>query len=259
MYQDFVLVDVTTNLFDKTIDIYFNFDIEPNTITQRSLRLIEEESGSVIPIKYAIDGSVVSITLQTDPVPNVDYMLIINREVGSVTEQPLKTEYLRYIRFTSTIKNKVTILSPSNLETVDDLYIVWKEDAENPNPLVSRYRVQVARDNIFHAIDIDTIVTDKTDARFMIPEVDPYQYYIRIRVETESEIGSWSDIVSFVYREKRTDTVVEDSKPVIDIPLTLTIKPENGDTPDSFILTFDEPIDATYLTQSMIHVTRKDW
>lgn len=267
MHQDFIVVDIATDLFNKKIDIYFNFELDASTVTDRSLKIVDNTSGSVIPITYEVDGSCISVTLKEDPVPETEYMLICNKEICNVTKQKLKTEYVRYIRFTSTIKNKIKIVSPNNLETIDKLYVVWQEIKDEPNPFISRYRIQIAKDNNFSNIVIDTIINDKNDVYLTPEDPDKYQYYLRIRVESDNEFGAWSDIVSFVYDKdlnKKSDddnstSSKEDIKPVVDIPLTLVDKPENGDTPESFIFTFDDPIDASSLNINMIHVTRKDW
>ena len=267
MHQDFIVVDITTDLFNKKIDIYFNFELDESSITDRSLKIIENKSGSVIPTTHEVDGSCVSVTLKEDPVPEAEYMLICNKEIRNITKQNLKTEYIRYIYFTSTIKNNVGIITPSNLETVDKIYVVWQETKNEPNPFINRYRVQLSTDNNFNNVVIDTIVTDKNDIYLTPENPDKCQYYLRIRAELNKEFGAWSDTVSFVYddniKKKSDDNNSSDAnndiKPVVDIPLTLVEKPENGDTPESFVFTFDDPIDVSSLDLDMIHVTRKDW
>ena len=108
MHQDFVVVDVVTDFFKKQLDIFFNFELDPATVTDRSIKVVENHSGSVVPISYQTDGNCISISLKEDPVPNVEYMLVCNKEICNITHQHLRTEYVRYIQFTSTIKNVVT-------------------------------------------------------------------------------------------------------------------------------------------------------
>lgn len=268
MHQDFVIIDIATDLFNKKIDIYFNFELNESSVTPRSLKLIENKTGSVVPIMYEVDGACVSVTLKEDPIPGTEYMLICNKEIKNVTNNNLKTEYVRYIQFTSTIKNTVEIISPSDLETIDKLYVVWQEKKDDADSFINRYRIQVGTDNIFDNIVIDTVVTDKNDIYLTLESIEKCQYYIRIRVELDKEFGEWSDIVSFVYDK----TIAKDSddddnngnsgadiKPVLDVPITLVDKPSNGETPESFVFTFDDPIDISSLNLNMIHVTRKDW
>ena len=266
MHQDFVVVDVVTDFFKKHLDIFFNFELDPTTVTDRSIKIVENHSGSVIPISYQTDGNCISVSLKEDPVPDIEYMLVCNKEICNITHQHLRTEYVRYIQFTSTIKNEVEIITPSNLETVDKLYIVWNEKKYNADDYISRYHIQVASDNTFQHIKAETIVIDKTDMYLAISDEIKRQYYLRIRVETEKDFGPWSDIVSFVYQKdiqnkKDTDkdaTSDTDIRPVVEIPLTLVEQPENGVTPESFVFTFDEPI-APDISLSDIHITRKDW
>ena len=267
MHQNFVVIDVATDLFNKRLDIYFNFDINESSVTTRSLKLVENKTGSVVPITYTVDGTCISVILKEDPVPETEYMLICNKEIKNVANKNLKTEYVRYIQFTSTIKNTVEIISPSNLETIDKVYVIWQELAEKPNPFINRYRIQIGTNNNFDNIVLDTVVTDKNDIYLTLDNPDKYQYYLRIRVEKDKEFGQWSDTISFVYdktinnkdTDKNNTNSSDDIKPVLNVPLSLVDKPSNGETPESFIFTFDDQIDASAINLNMIHVTRKDW
>lgn len=257
MHQDFVVVDVVTDLFHKKLDVYFNFDVDAATVTSRSLQLVESKGGAVVPVTYAVDGQRVSLTLRDDPVPDAEYILLVNKEIRTVTRQPLLTEYMRHIFFRSAIKNTVQILSPSDMESVSDIHIIWQEQKYLEAPFLDSYRIQIARDNTFQDIVIDTTAVQKTEMQFMAQP--PNQYFLRIRVESDTEFGPWSKTISFVLQEKDTPKSLDDVSPVIRTPLTVLTQPENGSTPASFILTFDSPIDADALTADMITVTREDW
>lgn len=261
MYQQFNIIHFETDLIKKTVTLICNFDIDRDTVSRRSVKLVDDENDSIVLTRVTVKKDTILLDVVDDLIPNHDYLLICSRDIKSVTGEHLYSSIIRNIRFVSTITDTVEILCPSRNEKVDAVYLEYESKGE-------RFRVQIARENIFSNKVIDSIVDGVKQIDFDVP--DGGQYYARVRVESDKSFGPWSEIVPFLYRvpaENEEDdpdpdpgsTPVDPDKPTILSSLELISLPEDGETPLEFVFIFDDPIDETKLTADMISVYRRDF
>lgn len=259
MFKNFSVTEIFTDLYKKEIAVHFSFDLLSTTIHSKSIKLVNNTDGSVIPLKYSINKSCILLTLVEDPVPDAEYILFINKEVQSITGTFLQTQYIRHIVFKSKFKQTVDIVKPANLEEVTIPKIVWKENyVEEP---VLRYRLQISDTNEFFNLLVNTLITDQQEI-IISNLIEPNQYFVRVRVEREKEYGVWSDIISFVLNtrpQKEEYQKKVDARPVFFKPLKITTTPTIDTDNNSFIIEFDSMIDPTKITENSISIYRKDW
>ena len=276
MYQHFNIIDFTTDLIGQTLTLSFNYDVDPDTITKRNIKLVDDVTDSIVPVTMTTDRDTVVLTLLDTPVPNQDYLLICSKNIQSVTGETIYNSLIKNIQFKSSIRNTIDLIQPSELQKVSDMTIIWKEILiAADSPAYNRYRIQIAKENAFYNITHDTVVEGKNQITLKDP-VEPGQYYIRMRVESETEYGPWCGPISFLFQEKTDEekdvttgdtgggqeipnSAVLDTDPVIFSNLELISRPDNGETPENFTFVFDSPINEEKLTKDMIVVTRKDF
>lgn len=280
MYQNFNITQVETDSVKREVIVHFNLDIDVDTITKRTLKLIDNETDAILPYKLKVRRDTAILSLIEDPVPNREHLLLCDKSIKSITGLPLYSSKINYIVFSSDIVDTVTVTFPTEQEVITACKIVWKpNDPTYPDTEpVNRYRVQIARDNVFYNTVVNSIVEDKTEIEFAAPDLDG-QYYIRIRIESTTDYGPWSNIVSFIYQsdkfgnsssddDENTDTSEDeetttatgtDITPIFYSTLKLITSPDNGETPISFVFQFDADIDEDALTSDMISLVRKDY
>lgn len=274
MYQNFNIIKVETDSIQRQVIIHFNLDIDPDTVTKRTLKLIDNETDAILPYKLKVRRDTVTLSLLDDPVPNREHLLLCDKSIKSITNQSLYSSKINYIVFASDIVDSVSIVSPAEQAVITACKISWKE---NP-PLydentIHRYHIQIAKENLFYNVLQDSIVENQTEIEFPAFEQDG-QYYVRIRIESETEYGPWSDIISFVYQSNPFGNTPEEGEsesdedkpatgtdltPIFYSKLNTILQPENGETPISFVFQFDADIDEAALTSDMISIVRKDF
>ena len=110
---------------------------------------------------------------------------------------------------------------------------------------------------------------------FTTHELEPGQYFIRIRAQQDDEYGYWSPLKTFIIDDNKSEDVDssesnpnddentnnDDDGPVIieddnTNELVIVSTSENGITPLSFEITFNEDID---ISEAKIEVIRSDF
>lgn len=242
MYREFGIIGIYTNLVDRTIQIEFTLDLDPDSASLDSLVLCDKETARIIPANIAVSKKTITMHLQEWPEAEKEYLLRIQSGIRSIVDDELPDSLQRVIVFKSEVLSTVNIISPSHHEVLHELQIKWEEiGAEGKeDSLVSSYYLEIAKENAFYNIVRATEITDKQEIQ--LTDIEVGQYYLRIRAQKNGEYGRWSEIITFLIQEANEDEEVNE-EPIFEDELELVSQPINGETPSSFIFVFDEEID----------------
>lgn len=249
MYQRFDLINVSTNLLEKKVTLVFSLDVDEASAINNTIVLCEKLMGTIASYSISVEGKTVILLLKDWPVPNTEYYISISNSLLSITEDSLDSSFRRTVVFPSEITSLIEITSPSNYEEISSVLLKWKEVLGESNVLVNNYCLEISTENVFYNLVIKTDVLNKQEIN--LENIADGQYFARIRAQNSSQYGKWSDVITFVVKavkvvpvnvEYEQDLIVESS-------------PENGVTPSSFIIEFDEDIDPAY--EITVVVTRR--
>ena len=265
MYQKFTVDTVTIHESKNTIEVKFTHELDPDSISATSLYITNHNDNNIIPIKYTIDDDIVLLNYGNNIKHNVQYDIVATKEIKSAMDEELDIEFIKSFTITNTADSTVNILSAANHEQLETMTIKFEEVFGASKKNVNRYRHQIG-DHDFLAPFIDTIIDNKTE--ITIGSVKPAkQYYARIRAEkSNTDFGIWSNKVTFTLsnglNEKDNDNTTadnknNDNKPIIENDFIIAGYPENGTTPESFLIEFDDEIDPASIDMSNILLTRK--
>jgi hypothetical protein len=255
MYQSFDLLGINTSLKDKKVYIECTLNADETTVTSDTITLAARDSNRILNYDLSVNGSIIELDLKEWPVPNIEYILVVQTGIKSITGEPLTAALKRMITFPSEITSTIVITSPSHHEEIHALKLAWTEKLteENMEP-VNSYYIEVAQENAFYNIIKATNVYEKNQVNLVnIPEG---QYYVRIRAQKNDKYGCWSETITFLYKEVPNAPVPNkpEEDPIYGEKLVVVTAPANGETPNSFLIEFDEILDTEGLE---IIVTRR--
>lgn len=192
MYQDF-----TVNSFNvieelKTIELNFSFDVDPDSITGNTIKLISRESRNEESYTYKVEQKKVIIVLDEWPNKNTDYILKVQK-LKNVVGDTLLTGINRTIQFKSSITSTVEIISPIDFEEVSSLFIKLKE--QSVDDLINSFYVECSTDTGFYNIIASTNIIDNNSGTLKVENNG--NLYLRARVQKDSQYGNWSNTISF--------------------------------------------------------------
>lgn len=272
-YIKFSVISVETDLKEQSIFIHLNKQVDTDTVTidniTVALRNYSLATMSYFDLSVLDDLKTITVKFRNTPIVNADYVLLIQDTLKDLEGNNLDQSLFRNVRFISTVTSTVELVSPVNFEVISNQRFVWKEVGED---LTNTYRIQISTDTSFYDLQVDLTVTDQTEL-LLGKQLKPAQYYYRIRAESGTDFGVWSETRTFLLSPTAvvtTDTVdqtidsnttVADEIEIEDLVeeqlnvLTAVEVPESGATPTSFNFMFDEDIDTDTLVVSLI---RKD-
>lgn len=280
MQQQFVIQTVETSLIDKKIIVTTNNNIDPNSLDDIFIQIMERETRSEVMFTKEIKGQVLEVTLNEWPIPNTAYIFYL-KSLTNVLGEPVRSGVRRKIQFDSAITKKVEIISPSMHETVKSLDIKFDlvdvTDIEDKNECYAY--LEIATDNEFYNVVKSTKVKEKNS--ITITNLKEGQYYLRARAESdekEFQYGIWSETISFIYgkpvcvdadKEEDTEadyipdfedmTVAPEIDDVADFEVSDILCPE-GTTPDGVLrLLLTKNIDEDKFNRFQIYITRKEF
>ncbi len=272
MYKVFNLSSVNLNAIEKRIDLKFNFDIDPNSISADTLSLVSLDGIHSI-FTYKVVDDVITMTLKEWPEPNSVYQILLNKELKSISGQNLKNAIRYRLTFSNEVTSEVTIVEPYNFQKLDNLVFKFK-DSEN----IGQYYIEIAKENRFYNLVYDAII-NTNEIELFDQNIAPGQYYIRARVKTNKEFGKWCSPVTFIYKEicdceeQKPDgpsanasmpsawsdlfgnglvydtvpkNILDSIQPEVEEDLEVLTYPEQGVTPESFIFEFDKNLDVNF-------------
>ncbi|MCY7866102.1 fibronectin type III domain-containing protein [Bacillus atrophaeus] len=261
MYQEFNVLSISTSLLEKKVSIEFSLDVNEDTVGLDTLVLAERASSKIVDTKVSVDRNVVELELVDWPIPNTEYLLKVQKGVSSIVDDELPDSLQRNLVFKSEITSVVEVLSPADHEEINELLITWKETQDRSSEnLVSSYYLEIALENAFYNVVKKTEVHGKEDIK--LSGLQDGQYFLRVRAQKDGQYGPWSDTVTFIVsgENKKPGSVYEDEEefegPIYEEELTIVASPVNGESPGSFLIEFDEELDADMI-QEIVVVRRK--
>lgn len=262
MYQKFDVTNITACMQSKEVSIEMTMDVDASTVNTDTVFFANADDNRLLPYDLVVDKKTIRIQLKDWPSPNKEHLLMIRKEIMSVSELELGATYKRTIVFPSVITSTVVITSPSDHERIESLGITWSLQANISSAPVSSYYLEIADNAAFYNIVRSTTIYDRTS--IILTDIPEGQYFVRVRAQNKTEYGLWSNAVSFLYQTAATNDYnapQQDSsgEPVI-IDDTLAVSPErteDNSTPASFVYTFSKPIDISKI--SGLTVTRRDF
>lgn len=258
---EFGIIGVEPSFKEQSVFIYFNLDLDPDTIDHKNIYLVyldkKLNANKAVNYNLITHGDFIQLKLDDWAVPNDEYTLLIQPGISSITGVNLDSALIRNFSFKTDVTSKIKILSPSNYQKISNNFTCkWKEIGDT---LENNFYLEIDKNNLFNLNPIKTTISSKKKFSTKIKENG--QYYLRIRSIKGDEYGYWSDIVTFLIDNKSnndSDDNDEDSSDddmlIIDNEeIKILSFPDNGITPSkSFDFVFDEDIDTTDMNIKII-------
>ena len=253
MLIKFSIIGIETSLLEKKIVVDFNKDIDPITVNKNTIELINRNLRQIVEAEYEVVDKQIIITLIDEPIINEEYMLNIKASIASIAGDLLAAAISQRIVFKSIIQNTVIITAPIDHELVEDVYLKWEETKENNSlPDVNQYLIEISDDNTFFNIKIRSVIKDRHEIK-LSDNLSNGQYYARIRIQTDSDYGRWSEPVTFILKKKdpEEDIIFEEDFEILN-------QSENGIEMNYFLFEFDADIDVDLFDKDNITIIRRD-
>ena len=266
---EFSITLIEANLKDQSIYIYFTLELDEDSVNPDNIFLAVRNNNTgkndIVPYDININGNILRLKLNSWAVPNTKYTLLIQSGIKSITDDNLDTAIVRNFMFKSEVTSTIDIISPSDFEEVSNNSFIcnWQEIGENKT---NKYFLEVSTDNAFFNPLIQTVIRDKCS--FTTSQLKAGQYYIRIRAENNDSYGYWSPTKTFIINNENNvdnpevnppdESDKDDDSPIIekDESLKIISTNENGITPISFDIVFNEDID---MSEAKITIIRSDF
>ena len=232
MQTKFDIVTVVASLAERIITLKLSREVDEQSISSDVIALSEKASRRVVPCTYEVAGSVVTMRLLEWPVPNSEYVLLVQKDVKSVLGETLPASLQRNITFNSALTSEITILSPVMFEQLAVATLIWRETGDG---VCNKFYVEIATDASFSNICRNSAVEDQTE--LVLGGLADGQYYCRVRAQQEAEYGRWSQIVSFLIKATAGDSTHPD--PVFIKALKLAASTADNTTPAAYVFTFN--------------------
>lgn len=264
--QKFSIVSIDASLQKGAIIVNCSLVVDEDSVTPDSIFVLNHKNRSLLNVETVVDGHDIYIKSK-DYEPNTTYAVYIQASVSDIVGTHLEDALMRNLTFNSDVTSTVAFTTPSNFELTSLFHFVWKETPAKPtDQLVNSYELQVSRENAFYNItNGNTISINGKNEYTMEPPADEGQYYARIRAVKGTEVGIWSDIVTFTYKKSATAPNT-DTGSGTQSPITIEDRVETGELtvnydvlcetiPDDFPFSFSEAISSDGIE---ISVTRSD-
>ena len=268
MVQEFIISTIETDLANKKVIITANNMIDPNSVDDISLEIIERNTREQAIFTKEIKGNKLEVTFLEYPQPNTSYVVYLKSLTNILGEQT-KNGIRRKIEFKSAITKEIEIISPSMHEVVHTLNVKYSINNTKEDDTTTPYvYIEVANDNRFYSIATSTKVLDLDKNNVCMSLNKSGQYFLRARLELndkEFQYSIWSEVISFTlgHQEVECETEslpndylphYEDMCPVIDIGPEYEIESDivQGTTPNSILLTSNKPLNEDMFNQSQI-------
>ena len=244
--DNFNINAIRTELAAKRIVIEATLDIDPDSIGYETIKITEKESKRIIDYTAEVKFDTLILHLEEWPQPGIEYLIKI-QGITSVMGDEMPASLQRKIYFESEVHSLAEIVRPANFEKINSLEVELREivlkDEASP---VGVYHIEIARENGFYNVVRSTVSETNT---LGIMDLDPGQYFIRARVQSGESYSLWSSVKTFVVEPvlEQPEGSFSDSSadPVIDLPLRIIEKPEDGTTPNSFVFRFNANLDPS--------------
>ncbi len=218
LYNQFSIIDITTDLKEKKITIVTNFKIDASTVNLNTVSLYNYGAGNqLMNYSLAVEGKEIHVILNDYPAHGTKLYLRVT-DIYDALNRKLNYAYNDYVAFEESVITDVEVLSPGFRETFTQNFIDIKLRIKDPLKQ-GKYRVQISADNAFFKL-ISTIITSASDNELTTESDDVSkisstniedgilhlkttidyngQLYIRARAElSDQDVGQWSELGSF--------------------------------------------------------------
>ena len=171
MYQEFTVTSVDINKATKHISVGFSNDVDPDSITPKTLYISTGDNGDVVKIKWSVDGYVLTIDVLDEIIPNIEYYLIITTDVINAMGDNLKSRLKQKFVYESTVRNRCKILSPVQNEEFDKNEVEFKLDEilnNDDSDFINSFYIQIAKDWLFENIITDPKLVNRDSVKLNI-------------------------------------------------------------------------------------------
>lgn len=255
MYQKFNATTIDIDRIRKSVHIDFSYDVDEDTINSKTVYVYKNKNGDIVSTQCIVEGTSVNLSFTNDMEPNTEYVIVVTKEVASITGENVYTAVKKTFTVDSSVTSRVAINSPSNYEELaDKVALSWNEIAGDDNKTCETFLVQIASDNLFFNVLLESEVNNKTSVTFGTVK-DAEQYFVRVRAQkSQEDFGAWSDIITFTLI--KTATNKNDDEAIFQKAMEVLTIPEQGQTPESFIIEFDAEIDVSSVEDSIILIRK---
>lgn len=272
MVNEFIISTVETDLPNKKIIVTTNNKIDPNSIDDIHIEIMEKNTRTQAMFTKEIKENTLEVILTEFPSPNSSYIFYL-KSLTNILGESTRSGVRRKLEFKSTITREVEILSPSMHEVLNELKVKFainklsdKEDETDAYVLI-----EVANDNRFYNLATSTKVTDLSKDNINVSLKNNGQYFLRARLESKDkkdfQYSKWSEAITFILgkeicEEKEEDFTndyipnYDDMTPIIDLEpdYEMTTNIVQGTTPSSILLSSNKPLNEDKFNQSQIMI-----
>ena len=211
---EFSLSAVKASLAENKVILEFSHELDKNTVTEDSVFIVDHDTRNVILTKNTVTGKVLELYAINGFEPNTEYTLLVQRTIRNIVGVEVADPVMRTLMFKSEILTVPKVLVPANYEQVKDLAVQWDvlDMDGNSVPLAGgeSCQVQIAKENAFYNVVYDTIVTNSR-AIDLPDTLSDGQYYVRLRNRAGSDIGKWSQVITFLRNVSEASPVSSDA------------------------------------------------
>lgn len=262
---EFGIISIEPSLKEQSVFIQFNLDLDDDTVTYENIYLMslntDLNANEGVLYDIVVQNDILQLKLKDWAIPNNKYTLLIQPGISSVTGVTLESALIRNFSFKTDVTSKINILSPSTYEKVTGKSFTcsWEELG---NKIENNFYLEIDTTNAFNNNPLKTIVNNKNN--FITDILENGQYYLRVRSQKDNMYGYWSDTITFLIdnnddpNDNDNDNNEDDNDDILitDNNINIISLPDNGITPDSFQIEFDDNINISNLS---VKIVRSDF
>ena len=240
----FQLRHLSTNTLFKQLTIEASLDIDPDSMSFRSVEIVGREMNNIKTYDWEIVENRLILTLRDWPTPNAVYIVKI-QNLRSIMGEELSAPMMREIVFKSSVTSRARIVKPFDFQRIDALTVHIEEQLNEDSQIpVGRAYVEIATDNHFYSI-VDPTTVVETGADVFLGRPEPKQYFLRARIQEDTlgEYGPWSEVYTFVITSDGDEVPPDEiDGPVIKKNLEIINYPEHNFTGENWKIKFDHTL-----------------
>lgn len=261
MYQQFTATTIDIDPATKKIHVNFTNEIDEETVDSHTFYVGKHNDGARIPIEFIVDSAHIYATIIPELEPNVKYVLCATTGIKNAMGESLAHQLTKEFQIISTVRSTVDITAPYDYQDITGtIEIKWNETIEDGSRTCDSYFVQIADNHLFEKSEIETYIRRPSQPAQITGLKTSGQKYIRMRAQKDTnDYGPWSNPITIVYTAVNAagEPIDDDGDSVLEEPvfirrMEVLTTPEQGETPDSFIIEFDDEIDPASVEDSII-------
>ena len=226
MVNEFIISTVETDLPNKKIIVTTNNKIDPNSIDDIHIEIMERNTRTQAMFTKEIKENTLEVILTEFPSPNSSYIFYL-KSLTNILGESTRSGVRRKLEFKSTITREVEILSPSMHEVLNELKVKFainklsdKED-ENHNQILPNELFYTTKNNgvvnvsvMHHPLDF---IKDKKDIEKAMDELYPIQFYGHVHHQSIEKNGTLKIFSGAIMPPKGESNCEDGYEPVFNI------------------------------------------